>query len=71
MSGDDFETPSSRDWGDILRLLRQWGTSTLGASVFLLVSSFLFIVVSVADSLFLVLCSKKTAQAQEQVYGAH
>ena len=61
MSGDDFETPSSRDWGDILRLLRQWGTSTLGASVFLLVSSFLFIVVSVADSLFLVLCSKKTA----------
>ena len=67
MSGDDFETPSSRDWGDILRLLRQWGTSTLGASVFLLVSSFLFIVVSVAGSLFLVLCSKKTAQAPEQV----
>ena len=67
MSGDDFETPSSRDWGDILRLLRQWGTSTLGASVFLLVSSFLFIVVSITDSLFLVLCSKKIAQAQEQV----
>ena len=67
MSGDDFETPSSRDWGDILRLLRQWGTSTLGASVFLLVSSFLFIAVSVTDSLFLVLYSKETAQAQEQV----
>ena len=67
MSGDDFETPSSRDWGDILRLLRRWGTPTLGASVFLLVSSLLFIVVSIADSLFLVLCSKKIAQAQEQV----
>ena len=68
MSGDDFETPSSRDWGDIPRLLRQWGTPTLGALVFLLVSSFLFMfVVFVADSLFLVLCSKETAQAQEQV----
>ena len=67
MSGDDFETPSSRDWGDILRLLRRWGTPTLGASVFLLVSSFLFIVVSIVDSLFLVLCSKETTQAQEQV----
>ena len=43
VSGDDFETPSSRDWGDILRLLRRWGTSTLGASVFLLVPSFLFV----------------------------
>ena len=68
VSGDDFETPSSRDWGDIPRLLRQWGTPILGASVFLLVSSFLFMfVVFVADSLFLVLCSKETAQAQEQV----
>ena len=70
-SGDDFETPSSRDWGVVLRLLRRWETPTLGASVFLLVSSFLFMfVVFVADSLFLVLCSKKTAQAQEQVEGA-
>ena len=23
VSGDDFETPFSRDWGDLLRLLRQ------------------------------------------------
>ena len=67
MSGDDFKTPSSRDWGDIPRLLRRWGTPTLGASVFLLVSSFLFIAMFVADSLFLVLCSKETTQTQEQV----
>ena len=64
MSGDDFETPSSKDWGDILRLLRRWGTPTLDASVFLLVSSFLFMfAVFVANSLFLVLCSKEAAQA--------
>ena len=68
MFGDDFETPSSRDWGDISRLLRRWGTLTLGASVFLLVSSFLFMfAVFVLDSLFLILCSKEMAQAQEQV----
>ena len=35
VSGDDFETQSSSDWGDISRLLRWWGTPTLGASVFL------------------------------------
>ena len=35
VSGDDFETQSSSDWGDIPRLLRWWGTPTLGASVFL------------------------------------
>ena len=28
VSRDDFETPSSRDWGDIPRLLRRWGTPT-------------------------------------------
>ena len=68
VSGDDFETSSSRDWGDVPRLLRRWGTLTLGASVFLLVSSFLFMSAAlVADTLFLVLCSKETAQAQEQV----
>ena len=68
VSGDDFETSSSRDWGDVSRLLRRWGTLTLGASVFLLVSSFLFMSAAlVADTLFLVLCSKETAQAQEQV----
>ena len=65
VSEDDFETPSSRDLGDVPRLLHQWGTPTLGASVFLLVSSFLFMsVVLVANPSFLVLCSKETAQAQ-------
>ena len=37
VSGDDFETPSSEAWGDILRLLRRWGTPNLGASMFLLI----------------------------------
>ena len=41
--GDDFETPSNREWGDVPRLLRQWVTPTLGASVFLLFSSFLIV----------------------------
>ena len=41
--GDDFKTSSNRDWGDVPRLHRRWGTSTLGALVFLLVSSFLFV----------------------------
>ena len=51
MSGDDFETPSSRDWGDIPRLLRRWGTPTLGASVFLfVVSSFVVFAVTITDS---------------------
>ena len=59
---DDFKTPFSRDWGDILRLLRRWGTPTLGASVFLpVVSSFLMFTIIVTDSLFLVLRSKETA----------
>ena len=37
VSGYDFETPSSEAWGDIPKLLRQWGTPNLGASMFLLV----------------------------------
>ena len=68
MLGDDFETPFSREWGDVPRLLCRWGTPTLGASVFLLISSFLFMSAAlVVDPLFLVLCSKEMAQAQEQV----
>ena len=68
VSRDDFETPSSKDWGDVPRLLHRWGTPTLGASVFLLISSFLFMSAAlVVDPLFLVLCSKEMAQAQEQV----
>ena len=51
VSGDDFETPSRRDWGDIPRLLRQWGTLTLGASVFLpVVFSFVVFAVIVTNS---------------------
>ena len=42
VSGDDFETPSSQDWGEIPRLLRRWGTPTLGASVSFLVFFFPF-----------------------------
>ena len=35
VSGDDFETSSSQVWGDLPRLHRRWGTSTLDASLFL------------------------------------
>ena len=58
LSGDDFEIPSSRDWGDILTLLRRWGTPTLGASVFLpVVFSFVVFAVIVTDSF--VFCFKQ------------
>ena len=50
VSGDDFETLSSREWGDVPRLLRRWGTSTLGASVFLPVPVFLLSAVFIVDS---------------------
>ena len=48
--GDDFETSSSREWGDVLRLLRRWGTPTLGASVLPHVTIFFLHVVFVVDS---------------------
>ena len=35
MSEDDFETPSGKVWGDLLRLHCRWGTPILGASLFL------------------------------------
>ena len=58
VSRDDFEIPSNRDWGDILRLLRRWGTLTLGASVFLpVVFSFVVFAVIVTDSF--VFCFKQ------------
>ena len=56
--GDDFETLSSREWGDVPRLLRQWGTPTLGPSIFLPVTVFLLSTVFVADS-YLVFCAVK------------
>ena len=37
MLGDDFETPSGGVWGGLSRLHRRWGTSTLGASMFLFI----------------------------------
>ena len=40
VSGEDFETSSSREWGDVPRLLCRWGTPTLGAAVFLPVPDF-------------------------------
>ena len=51
LSGDDFETPSSRVWGELPRLHRRWGTSTLGASMFLFVTlSFILFTVVATDS---------------------
>ena len=35
--GDDFETLTSKAWGDIPRLLCRWGTPNLGASIFLII----------------------------------
>ena len=50
MLGDDFETPSSRVWGELSRLHRRWGTPTLGASMFLfIILSFILLIVAVAD----------------------
>ena len=48
VSGDDFETPSGGVWGELPRLHHQWGTPTLGASMFLFVilSFTLFVVVA-------------------------
>ena len=44
VSGDDFETPASEAWGDVPRLLRQWGTPHLGASILPIVCWFMFFV---------------------------
>ena len=38
VSGDDWETSSNEVWGDLPRLLHQWSTPILGASLFLLAS---------------------------------
>ena len=35
VSGDEWETPSDKIWGDLPRLLRRWKTPGLGASPFL------------------------------------
>ena len=50
VSGDNFETPSGGVWGELPRLYRQWGTSTLGASMFLfIILSFILLIVVVAN----------------------
>ena len=60
--GDNFETHSSRNWGDIPRLLHRWGTPTLGVSVFLpVVFSFVVFAVIVTDSFAFCLRSEETA----------
>ena len=53
MSGDDWETPFSKVWGDLPRLLCRWGTQRLGASLFLsaLCSSFGFVYSVIANFL--------------------
>ena len=56
--GDDFETSFSREWGDVLRLLHQWGTPTLGALVFLPVPVFFLSAVFVINS-YLLFCAMK------------
>ena len=43
VSGDDFEIPASEAWGDVPRLLRQWGTPHLSVSTFSIVCWFLFL----------------------------
>ena len=43
VSRDDFKTPTSEAWGDIPRLLHQWGTPHLNASTFSIVCWFLFL----------------------------
>ena len=63
MSGDDFKTLSSREWGDVPRLLRRWGTPTLGASVFFPVTIFLLLAVFVSDSYIFLSCSEETTKA--------
>ena len=51
MLGDDFETPSGGVWAELPRLHRRWGTSTLGASMFLFVTlSFILFTVVATDS---------------------
>ena len=56
VSGDNFETLSSREWGDAPRLLHQSGTPTLGASIFPPVTIFFLHVVFVIDSYIFVQC---------------
>ena len=67
MSGDDFETLSSREWGDVPRLFHRWGTPTLGALVFLPVTIFLLPAVFVADS-YLFFCAVKRRPKHKSRY---
>ena len=57
--GNEWETPFDEVWGDLLRLLHRWRTSSLGASSFLLIlrPSFFCIHSVIANSLIFLLCS--------------
>ena len=70
MSGDDFETLSSREWDDVPRLLHPWGTPTLGASVFPPVPVFFLSAVFIADS-YLLLCAVKRRPKLKSKYTGH
>ena len=52
VSKDDWETPSDKVWGDLLRLLHRWRTPSLGVSLFLpaFCSSFVLVHSVVANS---------------------
>ena len=51
VSGDDFETPFGRVWGELPRLHHRWGTPTLGASMFFFIFlSFILLIVAIANS---------------------
>ena len=51
VSMDDFETPSGGVWGELQRLHHRWGTTTLGASMFLFVTlSFTLFPIVATDS---------------------
>ena len=70
VSRDDFETLSNREWGDVLRLLRWWGTSTLGATVFLPITIFLLPAMFVADS-YIFFCAVKRRPKLKSKYTGH
>ena len=60
VSGDNFETPFSKVWGELPRLHNRWGTPTLGVSLFLF-SSFKLgcVCCSCYRFLYLLLCIVK------------
>ena len=70
VSRDNFETPASKAWGDIPRLLHRWGTPHLGASIFSIVCWFLFCLNWSSITSFFFLCSEEATKVEEQVPGS-